>query len=47
MTGLNQTEEGRQILKGLKKTEKFDALPPESEEAVNELRKLMELVTRR
>ena len=47
LIGLNQTEEGRQILKGFKKTAKFDALPPESQEAVDELQLLMELVTER
>ena len=43
---LDQTEEGRQLLAGLKKTTKFDALPEDSEESLTELRELMKLAAR-
>ena len=45
LLGLNQTEEGRLLLEGLKKTSKFDPLPPGSESALEELKTLMELVS--
>ena len=44
LIGLDQTPEGRQILEGLKQTQKFDLLPPDSEAALaefNQLRKLL------
>ena len=44
LNGLHQTEEGRQILESLKKTRKFDLLPPESANALAQLEVLMELV---
>ena len=45
LIGMDQTESGRQILEQLKKTRKFDALPPESEEALRELSQMVELVS--
>ena len=44
MEALGGSEEGRELLVHLKKTKKFDALPPESGAALAELRKLMDLV---
>ncbi len=45
LIGLDQTEEGRQILEDMKKS-KFDPLPPDSEEALQEVKELMKLVSR-
>lgn len=44
LIGLDQTEEGRQILEGIKKS-KFDALPPESGQALEELKELIRLAS--
>jgi phosphonate transport system substrate-binding protein len=44
--GLDQTEEGLQILKTFSKTEKIDALPSDSAAALNELQVLMKLVAK-
>ncbi|MFQ6026833.1 MAG: phosphate/phosphite/phosphonate ABC transporter substrate-binding protein [Dehalococcoidia bacterium] len=44
LTNLDQTEKGRQLLSSLKKTRKFDLLPPESRPILDELKKLMRLV---
>ena len=41
---LDKTDSGQQILVSLKKTKKFDALPPESETALTELKGLMDLL---
>ena len=41
---LDQTEEGRLLLEGLKDTKKFDPLPPDSREALDKLKALMDLV---
>ena len=46
LVNLDQTEEGRQILQGLKETAKFDALPAEAEASLQALKELIELVTR-
>ena len=46
LIALDQTEEGRQILEGLKKTKKFDPLPPEAEAALRDTGRLIELVAR-
>ena len=46
LIGLEQTDEGQQILTNLKKTRKFDPLPDDSEAALSELGKLMKLVAR-
>jgi len=45
LLSLDQTEEGRLLLKGLKNTRKFDPLPPASESALGELKTLMKLVS--
>ena len=45
LSGLDSTEEGREILASLKKTTKFDAVPPEAASAIKELRRLMDLVS--
>ena len=42
---LDQSDEGLALLEGLKKTQKFDLLPPEAEESLDELRELMKLVS--
>ena len=34
LIALNRTQEGRQLLEGLRKTKKFDELPPQSESAL-------------
>ena len=47
LIGLDQTEEGRQILEGLKKSKKFDPVPADSYDALGELRSLMTLVAKR
>ena len=47
LTGLDQTTEGREILANLKKTKKFDRLPPDSEATLSELKALIALVTDR
>ena len=44
LVGLDQTEEGRQILEGLKKTKTFDELTVEAEKALQGLDQLIELV---
>ena len=44
LIGLDQTDEGRGILEGLKKTKKFDPLPSDSEARLTELKKLMDLI---
>ena len=44
LIGLEQTDEGRQILDGLKKSKKFDPVPAESYDALGELKSLMTLV---
>ncbi len=45
LVGLDQTDEGRQILEGLKKTTKFDPLPPDSLASLGELNKLITLTS--
>ncbi len=45
LLSLDQTEEGRLLLEGLKKTRKFDPLPPASESALEKLKTLMKLVS--
>ena len=45
LIGLEQTEEGRLLLDGLKKTRKFDLVPPESQESLVRLTELMGLVS--
>ena len=45
LIGLDQTDEGRQILEGLKRTAKFDPVPPEAEAALRELKELIRLVS--
>ncbi len=45
LLSLDQTEEGRLLLEGLKNTRKFDPLPPASDSALGELRTLMKLVS--
>ena len=44
LIGLEDTDEGRVILKGLKSTKRFDALPPNASVALAELTELMHLV---
>ena len=44
LVGMDQTEEGRRILKGFKKTKKYDALPPEAERALQELKEMISLL---
>ena len=44
LTGLDQTEDGRQLLASLKKTRKFDSLPPESVASLDDLKELIGLV---
>ena len=46
LIALDQTEGGRQILQGLKKTKKFDLLPSEADAALQETKQLMELVAK-
>ena len=46
LTELDQTELGGQILDGLKKTRKFDALPADSRSALTTLSKLVDLVAK-
>ena len=45
LLSLDQTEEGRLLLEGLKKTRVFDQLPPESELSLEKLKALMKLVS--
>jgi phosphonate transport system substrate-binding protein len=45
LIGLEQTDEGEQILTRLKKTTRFDALPLDSEAALGELERLIKLVS--
>ena len=44
LSSLHENDEGRQILKGLKNTKKFDPVPPHSQSALEELKELMDLV---
>jgi len=44
LAGLEHFEQGQQILKGMRKTKRYDALPPESEAAIEELERLIDLV---
>ena len=44
LTGLDETEEGRKLLEGLKKTKKFDEIPTDSEASMQELKELMGLI---
>ena len=46
LTDLDQTERGRQILDGLKKTRKFDPLPADSRVALTALSELMDLIAK-
>ncbi len=46
LMGLDQTEEGQQVLEALKKTTKFDAPPQEASSSLEELRGLIDLVSR-
>ena len=45
LIGLDKTAEGLEILEGLKKTKKFDPLPPDSEAVFEEVRELSKLVS--
>lgn len=45
LIGLDQTDEGRILLKGLKNTRKFDEVPLESQESLVQLAELMGLVS--
>jgi len=45
LVNLDQTEEGRELLEGLKNTRKFDPLPPASESALEELKTLIKGVS--
>ena len=45
LIGLDQTEEGRILLEGLKNTRKSDEVPPESQESLAQLSELMRLVS--
>ena len=45
LISLDQTDEGRSILEGLKKTSRFDPLPAESERQLEQLRQLMRLIS--
>lgn len=45
LMSLDQTEEGRLLLESLKKTRKFDPLPPASESALEQLKTFMKLVS--
>ena len=44
LASLDGTDEGRDILEGIKKTKKFDRLPADSETKLAELRRLMDLL---
>jgi len=44
--GLDQTDQGREILKTFSKTRKFDALTRDAVTGLNELQELMKLVAR-
>ena len=44
LISLEQSDEGLQLLEGLKKTRRFDPLSPEAEESLHELERLIELV---
>ncbi len=46
LIGLDQTDEGLAILDKLKKTKKFDALPQDSAESLDDLKGLIKLVSR-
>ena len=46
LIGLDETNEGRQILESLKQTRKFDPLPPDSKEGLSELEVLVDLLDR-
>ena len=45
LTGLDETEEGKELLEGLKKTKKFDELPADSEASLKELKELITLMS--
>ena len=45
LIGLDQMEQGREVLENLKKTKKFDALPPDSAASLQSLKALMILVS--
>lgn len=45
LMGLDQTDDGQKMLKGLKNTARFDPLPVDAEAQLSELRALMELVS--
>ena len=47
LIGLDSTDEGREILEGLKKTKKFDPLPADSLSAMTDLIQLMRLVAKK
>ena len=44
LSEMDQSEAGREVLEGFKKTKKFDLLPQESEQAILQLKVLMDLV---
>jgi len=44
LSDMDQSERGREVLEGFKKTKKFDQLPEESEQAILQLKVLMDLV---
>ena len=44
LSDMDQSESGREVLEGFKKTKKFDRLPEESEQAILRLKVLMDLV---
>ena len=44
LSSLQETDEGRQILMGLKNTKKFDPVPSHSQSALEELKEEMDLV---
>ena len=44
LIGLDQTEEGQQILIGMRRTKKFDALSSDSDTSLRELKELMSLI---
>ena len=46
LIGLNQSEEGQLLLEDLKRTKKFDPLPPDSEAALQEFKGIMRLITK-
>ena len=44
LSDMDQSERGREVLEGFKKTKKFDQLPEESKQAILQLKVLMDLV---